>query len=171
MDSFLLSDSELNLRFYRSNLCSQYRQSVYELISKPQGISEERYTTTSCGLTAELIRYLLSGTTELKTPWVETYEPNSDTLYILADGGDHEFVITDGKIYDSWWNIHRLSIREVPEEMLNNIRVGNPFTFVRGSDKKEFEYEDYYCLELDNSLINMEEVKERYKSIITFDDG
>ncbi len=165
MCSLPLFDSKLNFRFYQSKLCSQYRRSEYELISKPRGISEIEYATTSCGITAELIRYLLSGTIECGAPWEETSEPKFDTIYILADGGDHEFVIHSGEIYDSWWNIHRILIREAPEEMLNNIRSGEPFTFTRESDKKKFEYEDYCCLELDNSLIDMEEVKKRYSCI------
>ena len=167
MDSFL-SNSELAVRFYRSPMCSRYRDLEYELISKPRDISEERYASTSCGVTAELVRYLLSGTIVLETPWIETYGSGSksDTMYIYADGGDHEFMIHDGKIYDSWFNVHRISIRDAPEEMLSNIRTGQPFTFIRGSDNKEFKYAEYNRLELDR-LIDMKEVKKRYRRIIT----
>jgi hypothetical protein len=167
----LLSDLSLNKKFYESEHCKDkgLLKLQYEIISRPRGITEDTYVQTTCGITAAMIMYILSGTTDIASDnhtasWVgyeynEGGRPLSDTLYVVGDGGDHEFIIHKGYVFDSWWNTHSLSIRKVPEDLLSNLREGTPISFVSKTGTV-FHYDYYQIAEL-KSETNIEDIRQR----------
>lgn len=143
----IIYDTQLNHKWWKSQLFPKIHLLEYELISRPRGITLERCINTQCHITAEVLWYCLTGNI-LPEGLIFEDVPTSETLYINCDDDDHVLILHQGKIYDSCWNAYHLTVREAPIEMIHAIKHYKPFVLSR-PDNKVHEVLDYGCYRSD----------------------
>lgn len=139
----VISDSELNYKWWNSGYCPKIHLLEYELISRPRGVSLDRCINTKCHITTEVLWWCLTGKI-LPDGLLYQDHPISETLYIDCDYGAHSLILHNGKIYDSCWNAYYLNVRPIPSTMLNCIRHNKPFT-LPCPDGTTYEVIEYGC--------------------------
>jgi hypothetical protein len=146
----IIKDSQLNHLWWNSGHCPTIHLLEHELISRPRGVSLDRCISTKCHITAEVLWYCLTGKI-LPEGLVFQDQPTAETLYINCNFDEHVFILHQGKIYDSCWNIYSLTVREAPSEMIRNIKEYKPFILPQ-PDGSLYEVSDYDCYSSDTNI-------------------